>query len=67
MKNALEEQQKIKEEIQGYKAKIEKVEDWRSQKVIEIRDLRDRAKNRDYHGYRRLRNYDTGSKPPGAK
>jgi predicted nucleic acid-binding Zn-ribbon protein len=61
LKDAQEQRQQAWAELQRQKARMEKVEDWRNQKVQEIRDLRDRAQNGDYHGYRRLRHYNVGA------
>ena len=60
---ARKEREESLQELQRQKARIEKVEDWRNTKIREIWALRDRAKNGDYHGYRRLWNYDTTYNP----
>jgi len=59
LKDAQAERQEALAELQRQKARIEKVEAWRSQKVREIWALRDRAKNGDYDGYRGLVNFNS--------
>jgi hypothetical protein len=56
---AQEERKEKWEELQHQKARLDKVEAWRTQKIREIWGLRDRAKNGDYSGYLGLKHYDT--------
>jgi chromosome segregation ATPase len=67
LKDAQEERQKAWAELQRQKARIEKVEDYRNKSIGEIRALRDRANNGDYHGYLGLREYQTGYFPERFK
>jgi hypothetical protein len=57
---AQEERQEAWAELQRQKAKIKKVEDWRSKRVSEISAFRDRAKSGEYSGYLGLKNVQTG-------
>jgi hypothetical protein len=60
---AQEDRQEKWDELQRQKARLEKVEAWRTQKTREIWALRDRAKNGEYSGYLGLKNYNTGVHP----
>jgi hypothetical protein len=62
LKDAQEDLQKAWAELQQQKARLKKVEAWRSQKTREIWALRDRAKNGDYSGYLGLKNFNTFAK-----
>jgi hypothetical protein len=63
LKDTQQERQEAWAELQRQKARIKKVEDWRSKKTREIWALRDRAKSGEYNGYLRLKNFQIGTPP----
>jgi hypothetical protein len=66
-KDTQEERREALAELQRQKARIEKVEGWRSKSIGEVRALRDRAQSGDYNGYRGLKNYDWSYRPAWFK